>query len=144
MSSDCDSAASKPISVMKYILKSLIPLWILLGLVGACFGIMISFLLVSEYQSHHEWSPHFPAVYLEMEGKAKWVSEFRHTHGAFPTREEVSAQYPPNGFYLETDPTPWAASWGNQGEAFVVHQTVGEWNLSLQSWDGGRREVYNE
>lgn len=129
---------------MKDVLRSLVPAAVALSVLLLPIGGIAMALLVSEYQSHHEWSPHFPAVYQEMEGKAKWVSEFRHTHGAFPTCEEVSAYYPPNGFYLQTGPAPWNPSWGKPGEAFVVHQTVGEWNLSLQSWEGGRREVYNE
>lgn len=129
---------------MKHILKSLIPFWILLGLVGAYFGVMISFLVISELWSHQEWSPQFPAVYQEMQGKAKWVSDFRRVHGTFPSNEEVKGHFPPNGFYLQTDQASWNPSWGKQGEAFIVHQTVGEWNLSLQSWDGGRSEVYNE
>lgn len=79
-----------------------------------------------------------------MEAKAKWVREFKTAHRAFPNREEVTAKFAPSGFYLQTDAASWDPSWGTAGEAFVVHETVGEWNLSMRSWDGGRTEVYNE
>ena len=120
------------------------PIWILLGLVTSCFVVIPLFLTVQEAWSHHHWSSQFPDAYTAMEARAKWVSGFKTSNATFPTREEIASRFPPHGFYLQTGPASWNTTWGKPGEAFIVHETVGEWNLSLQSWDGGRSEVYNE
>ena len=94
-------------------------------------------------RSYIEHKGAFPAAYFKLENQSAWCDSFLTDKGRLPTPEELQARFGQVSWIYAEQPE-WSKSWGASGRAYILTSTVGEWNLFLQSWDGGRFEIYNE
>lgn len=132
--------------------KALGRVW-LVALASALMGLLVAspFLLLwfSEQRSHWQNRKSIEASFEQrLLPAASWVKGFASRERRLPTDEEMQAYsasaFKGNAVAIFREPPPWQATWGVAGEAFMLCDSVPEWNLYYRSWNRQRIEAWTD
>lgn len=126
--------------------------WILITLAAALLlcALPVLLLFLVERDSHRRHAGQIRQAHAEWLVPAQaWVRTFSATHQRLPTDAELRAPdaqktWPLDRVGISAERPVWQQEWGAPGRDFMIGTSVGEWNLSLCSWDQRLLEVYNE